>query len=425
MESSTKLVIALAIFVACANVGFSVLVNNGTLKTTAAAAITNLTTIKPIMNSNESFVNVSSMHLRVQCNSTDGNCTSDNVNRTLLLRNVTTNSFAVPVGVNLSGICVSNSRSGNILVYCNGSKVNLAQLCDSIGAENSSIQCVNFTQTWVSSSNASSLNISTSTNSSGPLTNHPSIVKSTVSVAMTMQNVVATPSLIALSTDISGPKTTSIATESAASSSSVEVSSVLSSTAPVEQKGQESTILPSQTQSQTAAVSTSIQNTAEGTSQTTAESTTNPRTMETTSKRTTTELTTVTPPATKAPTNTKETQERITQSEKSTVETAGKNPSENTATPIKRTEKSTTSTENPTFESSAEKEAKDVKFFYVNVLIPIGAGVCGALAIALAVVMFRCCRRRKLKKVRYFGKPTQHMMYMDQMNLLENSSDEE
>lgn len=37
-------------------------------------------------------------------------------------------------------------------------------------------------------------------------------------------------------------------------------------------------------------------------------------------------------------------------------------------------------------------------------LIPVGAGACAALLIAFLVVLCRCCRRRKLKKVRYFGK---------------------
>jgi len=47
---------------------------------------------------------------------------------------------------------------------------------------------------------------------------------------------------------------------------------------------------------------------------------------------------------------------------------------------------------------------QNVRFFYVNVLIPVGAGACAALLIAFLVVLCRCCRRRKLKKVRYFGK---------------------
>lgn len=47
---------------------------------------------------------------------------------------------------------------------------------------------------------------------------------------------------------------------------------------------------------------------------------------------------------------------------------------------------------------------QSIQFFYTNVLIPVGAGALVALVIAFLVVLCRCCRRRKLKKVRYFGK---------------------
>jgi len=69
-------------------------------------------------------------------------------------------------------------------------------------------------------------------------------------------------------------------------------------------------------------------------------------------------------------------------------------------------------------------DEKSIQFFYTNVLIPIGAGALVALFIAFLVVLCRCCRRRKLKKVRYFGK-AHGEMYMDKLNLLADSSDEE
>ncbi|XP_015768498.1 PREDICTED: flocculation protein FLO11-like [Acropora digitifera] len=67
---------------------------------------------------------------------------------------------------------------------------------------------------------------------------------------------------------------------------------------------------------------------------------------------------------------------------------------------------------------------QSIQFFYTNVLIPIGAGALVALFIAFLVVLCRCCRRRKLKKVRYFGKAHGEMS-MDKLNLLADSSDEE
>jgi len=73
---------------------------------------------------------------------------------------------------------------------------------------------------------------------------------------------------------------------------------------------------------------------------------------------------------------------------------------------------------------SPQDDEKNVQFFYVNVLIPVGAGACAALLIAFLVVLCRCCRRRKLKKVRYFGKAPGHLN-MDELNLLSPSSDEE
>jgi len=49
------------------------------------------------------------------------------------------------------------------------------------------------------------------------------------------------------------------------------------------------------------------------------------------------------------------------------------------------------------------KNEEGISFIYINVLLPIVAGITGALFITFSILLFRCCRRRKLKKVRYFG----------------------
>eukprot|EP00794_Sanderia_malayensis_P020085 gene20085-22055_t len=69
---------------------------------------------------------------------------------------------------------------------------------------------------------------------------------------------------------------------------------------------------------------------------------------------------------------------------------------------------------------------KEVSFVYLNILLPIVSGIAGALLITFSIMLFRCCRRRKLKKVRYFGgKPSSDFVRLDKMNLLTDTSDED
>eukprot|EP00112_Aurelia_sp_Birch-Aquarium-sp1_P016190 Seg3650.1 transcript_id=Seg3650.1/GoldUCD/mRNA.D3Y31 product="hypothetical protein" protein_id=Seg3650.1/GoldUCD/D3Y31 len=77
-------------------------------------------------------------------------------------------------------------------------------------------------------------------------------------------------------------------------------------------------------------------------------------------------------------------------------------------------------------EPTAIKNEKSIGFVYINILLPIVSGITGALFITFAIMLFRCCRRRRLKQVRYFGgKPTSDFVQLDRMNLLTDSSDED
>lgn len=72
------------------------------------------------------------------------------------------------------------------------------------------------------------------------------------------------------------------------------------------------------------------------------------------------------------------------------------------------------------------ENAKGVGFVYINILLPILSGITGALLITFAIMLFRCCRRRKLKRVRYFGgTPKSDFVRLDRMNLLTDTSDED
>ncbi|XP_046847723.1 topoisomerase I damage affected protein 7-like isoform X2 [Xenia sp. Carnegie-2017] len=59
-------------------------------------------------------------------------------------------------------------------------------------------------------------------------------------------------------------------------------------------------------------------------------------------------------------------------------------------------------------------------------IVPVGIGTLAALVIALGMVMMRSCRRRKLIKVRFGGKPSHpRLLNNDLINLLAESDDEE
>lgn len=72
-------------------------------------------------------------------------------------------------------------------------------------------------------------------------------------------------------------------------------------------------------------------------------------------------------------------------------------------------------------------DVKNIRFMYASVLVPVMSGLIGALVITFGILIFRCIKRKKLKRVRYYGaKPGFGLYRLDQMGLLSDmSSDEE
>lgn len=72
-------------------------------------------------------------------------------------------------------------------------------------------------------------------------------------------------------------------------------------------------------------------------------------------------------------------------------------------------------------------DVKNIRFMYASVLVPVMSGLVGALLITFGILIFKCVKRRRLKKVRYYGaKPGSGLYRLDQIGLLSDmSSDEE
>lgn len=74
----------------------------------------------------------------------------------------------------------------------------------------------------------------------------------------------------------------------------------------------------------------------------------------------------------------------------------------------------------------SDKDMKNIKFIYRNVLIPIMSGIFGALLITFGIIIYKCVRRRKLQKMRYYGgKSTAGLYRLDHMSLLSDDSSDE
>lgn len=74
----------------------------------------------------------------------------------------------------------------------------------------------------------------------------------------------------------------------------------------------------------------------------------------------------------------------------------------------------------------SDKDMKNIKFIYRNVLIPIMSGIFGALLITFSIIIYKCVRRRKLQKIRYYGgKSTAGLYRLDHMSLLSDDSSDE
>ena len=73
--------------------------------------------------------------------------------------------------------------------------------------------------------------------------------------------------------------------------------------------------------------------------------------------------------------------------------------------------------------ASPSVSKKRMHFIYINVLLPLASGLLGALFIILLIMLYKCCRRRRLRTVKYFGgKPNVDFMKLAQeMNLLPDS----
>merc|ERR1719354_1051968 len=71
-------------------------------------------------------------------------------------------------------------------------------------------------------------------------------------------------------------------------------------------------------------------------------------------------------------------------------------------------------------------EVKNIRFMYASVLVPVMSGLVGALLITFGIMLFKCVKRRRLKKVRYYGaKPGSGLYRLDQIGLLSDMSSDE
>jgi len=71
-------------------------------------------------------------------------------------------------------------------------------------------------------------------------------------------------------------------------------------------------------------------------------------------------------------------------------------------------------------------DVKNIRFMYASVLVPVMSGLVGALLITFGILLFKCVKRRRLKKVRYYGaKPGSGLYRLDQIGLLSDMSSDE
>ncbi|XP_065661365.1 uncharacterized protein LOC100211932 isoform X2 [Hydra vulgaris] len=77
-------------------------------------------------------------------------------------------------------------------------------------------------------------------------------------------------------------------------------------------------------------------------------------------------------------------------------------------------------------EKDKENKDKNFRYLYSYIIIPIMSGVIGALTITFVILLYNCIKKRKLKKVRYYGAENVSDFYrLDQINLLSTSSSDE
>lgn len=71
-------------------------------------------------------------------------------------------------------------------------------------------------------------------------------------------------------------------------------------------------------------------------------------------------------------------------------------------------------------------DVKNFRFMYASVLVPVMSGLVGALLITFGILIFKCVKRRRMKKVRYYGaKPGSGLYRLDQIGLLSDMSSDE
>ncbi|CAH3150231.1 unnamed protein product [Porites lobata] len=412
--------------------------DNGTANATSTVLSDNATA----SNGSLSLGNFSAPNVTVSCNETALNCISK-----VEINNAT-------IEVNLTDVCLAN---GTIqLIICNGTTLNLTKRCETLKAGNLTIVCVNAsvnssaglvvsnaTQSPATSNFTTDYTNATTTSAANNVTapfNTTGVLTATLNATSTNQSATANGSSTQNpnSTSVLNSTISTLTEQGNASFANATQTAITKSSASTPSAAQSSETPSTTQQSTTTQMSTTTVKLTTTPQDTTPKSTTE---KSTTPKLTTTEKSTTTPTTEKSSTPKATTSESTTKQTSQTPEsttkesTTIKSTTETTtkSTTVKTVETTTTLTEQekssqPTNTQhsmpSPMDDEKTVRFFYVNVLIPVGAGACTALAIAFLVVLCRCCRRRKLKKVRYFGKASGELD-MDKLNLLSHSSDEE
>jgi len=81
----------------------------------------------------------------------------------------------------------------------------------------------------------------------------------------------------------------------------------------------------------------------------------------------------------------------------------------------------------PQLDEQEDHGAKGMRVVMSSMFVPVMSGLFGALCVALVVSIMKCVRRRRLKKIKYYGgKPESRLYGLDHMGLLSDmSSDEE
>ncbi|EDO35700.1 predicted protein [Nematostella vectensis] len=365
---------------------------------------------------NNSTQNSTVNNSSISCNGTKEECNETANSTTFLTSNAS--------HVNLTKLCAGNSSG--VLILCNGTLLNLTQRCENGSLLNETIVCVgNISANDTGASNITDDIVAQNATNTSPNATTNATVNSTLSPSHSLSQSASlgTPSLVQ---NPDNTVSSVLAISPAQSASSVIQASSSTSAVVASSSAVIMTNAPKITTTEQLATTTAAETTP--TTTTSASTTT-----ATTTKATTTSVSTTTA-------TTKE-EESTTTAETTTVTATKPLSSEETSTMLPTTAPTPkpdteVKTEAKVTEQSSEAGAtmpspnnaneKNVKFFYVNVLIPVSIGVIGALLIAFFVLLYKTCRRRKLKKVRYFGKAKdKQSMYMDRMNLLSNSSDEE